>query len=145
MKLSLTELAALRVAVKRNDDSKLSEKLKRQFKKGLRKEVRVQLLYTEVNDYQELWKVVGEEKYYSRYTYGLPKWYSVCDPLGYAELNQTLPEDIIFIVCDDEGNELFGLSNLEGAILPTLEEMCIIEWIIRNRISGCRLSVKEQL
>lgn len=129
---TLQELASLRMAYKRNNDSKLNkEELKEQFASGDYKAVKVQLYNTEVNSYQELWKVVGEDKYYSRYIFGKPIWYYVADPLGYAELDRTCPDNIIFIICDMNGNELFGTSNLHGAEFPTFDEACINEW---NRI-----------
>ncbi len=133
MKLNLQELAALRVAKKRNTDENLSENLKKQYSAGDYTTIKVTLKYSEVNSYQELWQVVGEEKYYSRYVCGIPVWYSVCDPLGYAELNDVMPDNVIFIVCDSNGEELFGSSNIDGAVFPTLEETCIKEWY---RIKG---------
>ena len=133
---TLRELAELRVLNKRKDkDSfnkyyeKASDKIKTQFNSGEYKEIKVFLRYNEVNDYQELWQVVGEERYYSRYTaYHPSRWYYVCDPLGYAELDREVPGNVMFVVCNEDGEPLFGSSNVFGAVFPTFEEMCHLEW-----------------
>lgn len=75
------------------------------------REIKVQLYSGEDDNYVELWKTVeeieGKHRYYGRYTYGDEgTWYSVCDPLGYCELNAPIADDVMFICCDENGNEV---------------------------------------
>ena len=75
------------------------------------REIKVQLYRGEDDNYVELWKTVeeieGKHRYYGRYTYGNEgTWYSVCDPLGYCELNAPMADDVMFICCDENGNEV---------------------------------------
>lgn len=97
------------------------------------KEIRVQLYRGENDNYVELWKTVekinGKHKYYGRYTYGDEgTWYSVCDPLGYCELNAPMADSVIFICCDDSGNEVIRYSNADGNKLPKFENVIKREW-----------------
>lgn len=67
---------------------------------------------SQANDcFVEVWKVIGEKKYFARYVCGLPVWYFVCDPMGYCELDHACPDDYVFEVCDQDGNVLFKDSN----------------------------------
>ena len=93
------------------------------------KEIKVQLYANENDDYNELWKVVGEEKYYARHTYhnqGI--WYYVCDPLGYCELDHMVKEDVTFIMCDSEGNECFRYANGQPNPLPKFDDYIKLQW-----------------
>lgn len=84
------------------------------------KEIKVHKYYDENDCYVELWKVVGEEKYYGRYTYNNEgTWYYVADPLGYCELDSKVSSDIVFILCDEKGNEYYRYSNGQPNPLPT--------------------------
>ncbi len=95
----------------------------------MRKEIRVQLYRGENDDYVELWKVVGEKKYYGRYTYNDEgTWYTVCDPLGYCELNTTVSKEITFIICDCNGKELFRHRNGEPNPLPKFDTFVKMQW-----------------
>ncbi|WP_346961315.1 hypothetical protein [Clostridium sp.] len=92
------------------------------------KEVQVQLNRTEDGNYNELWKVVGENQYYARHVYhGQGIWYYVSDPLGYCELDYPVKDDTIFTICDSKGNELFRNSNANEPF-PTLEIVTMNEW-----------------
>ena len=78
-------------------------------------EYRVTIHSEEDDSYVELWQLVGQEKYIARYTYGPKRWYYVSDPLGYRELNHAIKDDVIIIVCDRNGNELFRTNNADGS------------------------------
>lgn len=89
----------------------------------------------ENDNYVELWKTVekinGKHKYYGRYTYGDEgTWYSVCDPLGYCELNAPMADSVIFICCDDSGNEVIRYSNADGNKLPKFENVIKINYFM---------------
>ena len=97
------------------------------------KEIKVKLKYHENDDYNELWLEIngrGNNRYYARHTYGWTgTWYFVSDPLGYCELDHPCPDDYIFIVCDQKGNELFRSCNGDDSCnFPCLRAMEIDEW-----------------
>ncbi len=93
------------------------------------KEIKVYLYANENDDYNELWKVVDEEKYYARHTFNNEGiWYYVCDPLGYCELDYKVPDDVTFIMCDSEGNEYFRYSNGEPNPLPKFADYIKMQW-----------------
>lgn len=93
------------------------------------KEIRVYKYAEENGSYNELWKVVGEEKYYVRATESRwCSWYSVCDPLGYCERNEYMPEDVMFVLCDEEGNEYMRYSNGMDNPLPKFEDFVKEKW-----------------
>ena len=97
------------------------------------REIKVQLYRGEDDNYVELWKTVeeieGKHRYYGRYTYGNEgTWYSVCDPLGYCELNAPIADDVMFICCDENGNEVIRYSNADGNKLPKFETVIKREW-----------------
>lgn len=97
------------------------------------KEIKVKLHYGENGDYVELWKVIkpvpGEPKYYGRYTYmDEGTWYYVSDPLGNCELSHSVPGDVMFILCDEKGNECTRYSNADENRLPKLETVIKNEW-----------------
>lgn len=84
------------------------------------KEIKVYKYYDENDCYVELWKVVGEEKYFGRYdSNNEGTWYYVADPLGYCELDGKVSRDIVFILCDEKGNEYYRYSNGQSNPLPT--------------------------
>ena len=111
---TMQEIAALKVALKRNSkehledwiarwESKNGDLLLEQFEKGISQEIQIQIYYHENDNYDELWKVVGTPKgeagkYYVRATEYGGYWYTVCDPLGYCERNYTVKEDVLFII-----------------------------------------------
>ena len=93
------------------------------------KEIKVYLYANENDDFNELWKVVDEEQYYARHTFGNEGiWYYVCDPLGYCELDYKVPNDVTFIMCDSEGNEYHRYSNGEPNPLPKFADYIKIQW-----------------
>lgn len=98
------------------------------------KEIKVKLYSSENDDYVELWEVINKEpntpKYFGRYTYrNAGIWYTICDPLGYCELNSRVKEDIMFILCDENGNEYCRYSNGQENPLPTFETVIKNEWV----------------
>lgn len=101
------------------------------------KEIKVQIKYGENDSYVELWKVINERKYYGRYTYGNEgTWYYVSDPLGYCELDRPVEDDVMFIICDENGNECVRYSNADGNKLPKFETVIKAEWKkVRENIS----------
>lgn len=102
------------------------------------KEIKVRLYQSENDSYIELWKVLnpkkGSPQYYGRYMYqnaGL--WVYVSDPLEYCERDCDVPDDVVFILCDENGNECFRYSNADENPLPTLEDVIKAEW---NKVKG---------
>lgn len=143
---TMQEVAALKVAIKRNSrkhledwilkwESKNGELLLEQFEKGISKEIQIQIYYHENDNYDELWKVVGTPrgeagKYYIRATDFGGYWYTVCDPLGYCERNYTVKEDVLFIICNPDGKPIGASSNVNPKF-PTLKQKAKEEW---NRV-----------
>jgi len=101
--------------------------------RNARKGIRVKKYQEENDSYVELWKVIepenGKPQYYGRYTYhGEGKWYYVADPLGYCELDHAVSEDVMFICCDDNGNECVRYSNADENPLPTFGVFMRNKW-----------------
>lgn len=95
----------------------------------MEKEIKVCLYAHENDSYHELWKVIGEERYYVRSTFNDEgTWSSVSDPLGYCEPDTTMPDDVMFVLCDAEGNEYFRYSNAQRNPLPKLETYINMQW-----------------
>lgn len=97
------------------------------------KEIKVQLYRNENDSYVELWKTLepvnGKPKYYGRYTYAdLGTWYYVCDPLGYCELDSQVKDDIMFIICDENGNECVRYSNADENPIPKFSTYMKKKW-----------------
>ena len=140
---TMQEVAVLKVALKRNSreyledwiakwESKNGELLLEQFEKGISQEIQIQIYYHENDNYDELWKVVGTPKgeagkYYVRATDFGGYWYTVCDPLGYCERNHTVKEDVLFIICNPDGNPIGASSNVNPKF-PTLKQKARAEW-----------------
>lgn len=140
---TMQELAALRVALKRNSKEHLEEwiskyktnnanKLLEQFDAGISKEIQIQIYYHENDDYNELWKVVGTPKgtsgaYYVRATECGGFWYTVGDPLGYCERDCSVKNDVLFIICNSEGEPVGASSNINPTF-PTLKQAAGKEW-----------------
>ena len=80
------------------------------------KEYRVKFYSEEDGSYVELWKLVDQEKFIARHTWGPKCWYYVSDPLGYRELDHPMRDDVTVIVCDQNGNELFRTSNADDSV-----------------------------
>lgn len=97
------------------------------------KEIKVRLYRDENDDFVELWKVIdhikGEPMYYGRYMYGNSgTWYTVCDPLGYCELNSTVKDNVVFVLCGEDGEEYYRYSNADENPLPTFQSYIKMEW-----------------
>jgi len=97
------------------------------------KEIKVKLYRNEDDNYVELWQVVehkqGTPKYYGRYTYGTEgTWYYICDPLGYCELDYPVKDDVVFILCDDNNNEVLRYSNADKNPLPKFNLFMKQKW-----------------
>lgn len=140
---TMREVAALRVAMKRNSKehletwilkhkSKNEKLLLKQFDAGISKEIQIQICYHENDSYNELWKVVGTPKgtagtYYVRATEGGGYWYTVGDPLGYCERDCGVENDVLFIICNPSGEPVGASSNI-NPIFPTLKQAAKKEW-----------------
>lgn len=97
------------------------------------KEIKVRLYHGENDYFVELWEVVEEmagiPKYFGRYTYGNEgTWYFVSDPLGYCELDHAVSDDVVFILCDEDGNECMRYSNADKNPLPKFEDVMKKKW-----------------
>lgn len=97
------------------------------------KEIKVRKHADENDSFVELWKVLdhvkGEPEYYGRYTYGFEgTWYYVADPLGYCELDHPVKDDVVFICCDENGNECVRYSNVDKNPLPTFKAFMQEKW-----------------
>lgn len=82
-------------------------------------ERRVRLKYTENDCYIELWQVIDSsnkhDRYVGRYTAGGGEWVKISDPLGYCEMDYSFSPDVVFILCDKNGKELFRSRNGDGS------------------------------
>lgn len=82
-------------------------------------ERRVRLKYPENDSYIELWQDIdspnNHARYVGRYTADGGEWVKICDPLGYCEMDHSFGPDVVFIVCDKKGNELFRSCNGDGS------------------------------
>lgn len=66
----------------------------------------------ENDDYVELWQSINNPNcYFGRLTLYGGIWYTVCDPLGYCEINNSCPETWTFRVHGYNGNYLFDSHN----------------------------------
>lgn len=93
------------------------------------KEIKVRLYAHENDCYVELWKVLDKNCYYGRYTFGDEGiWYYVCDPLGYCELDSPVPDDVYFVMCDDDGDPIARYCNADCNPLPKFETYIKNEW-----------------
>lgn len=140
---TMQEVAALKVALKRNSKEYLEEWISQhntnnakdmfeQFTAGIRQEIPIQIYYHENDDYNELWKVVGTPKgtagtYYVRATDCGGYWYTVGDPLGYCERDCGVKNDVLFIICNPSGEPVGASSNI-NPIFPTLKQTARAEW-----------------
>jgi len=96
------------------------------------KEIKVK--YIEQENYLELWKAIkaekGEPKYYGRDIGGADRtWVYISNPECYREIDGPVPDDVIFVVCDEKNHECLRDSN--GHHNPdflTLEETIMEEW-----------------
>lgn len=98
------------------------------------KTVKVRLMCPEDDSYVELWEAIdhkeGEPSYYGRFTYqDQGTWYYVSDPLGYRELDHSVPDTVTFIACDSDGNECCRYSNADKNPLPKLENVWKNQWL----------------
>ena len=97
------------------------------------KEIKVKLYRQEDGNYVELWEVINPQennsKYYGRYTYhDVGTWYYVADPLGLCELDHVVENDIMFILCGENGDEYFRYSNAEENPLPKFKTYMKQKW-----------------
>lgn len=97
------------------------------------KEIKVKLYRQEDGNYVELWEVINPQennsKYYGRYTYhDIGTWYYVADPLGLCELDHVVENDIMFILCGENGDEYFRYSNAEENPLPKFKTYMKQKW-----------------
>lgn len=97
------------------------------------KEIKVKLYAYENDSFVELWKTINpkenEPKYFGRYTYmDEGTWYYVSDPLGYCELSHAVENDVMFVLCDEKGNEYCRYSNADKNPLPKFETVMKRKW-----------------
>lgn len=97
------------------------------------KEIKVRKFRDENDDYVELYKVIDRQEntpeYFGRYTYAdQGEWYYISDPLGYCEMESAVPDDVMFIICDESGNECCRYSNADENPLPKFDTVIDQEW-----------------
>lgn len=94
-----------------------------------KKEYKVKIIITENDDFNEIWQVIGENSYFARHTL-YNTWFFVNDaPYGYCELDHACPKEYVFIVCDQDGKELFRSTNGDSSsAFPAYPKVCITEW-----------------
>lgn len=101
------------------------------------KEIKVK--YVDEENYLEIWKVLSPEsgmpKYYGRdICYAERDWVYVADPEGYREKEGYVPDDVVFIVCNEKGKEFIRDSNgNHNQNFKTKEETIMEAW---NTVSG---------
>lgn len=100
------------------------------------KQINVKLHHISDGEYLEVWESKAEKGqkplFFGRITHGGYEWVTLCDaPYGYCEVNYTVSDDVEFIVCDNDWNELFRDGNgtgYENHGFPSLENLCHTEW-----------------
>lgn len=96
--------------------------MKRQFKAGIAKECLVTKAFEENDSFVETWKFLdGKPGYTGRHTYGNGEWFNrICGVEdGYFEPDSRAREDIVYILCDRNGNALMAAGNGCGCNFPT--------------------------
>lgn len=92
------------------------------------KAVKVNYMFDSDGEYLEIWKVVGEKKYYGRRNYPKDRksWCVIHDaPYGYCEISHDCDEDKVFVVCDPKGKRLFESRNGDDSSqFPSYDEAC---------------------
>ena len=139
MKYDLTSMRLLRISYNGKNPLLIKDNdiLLAQYNSGPYAERLVRLIRPEDDNFNELWEAKNEfdyKEYFCRNVFGNnPTWYTVSDPFGYCELNSRVKDNVCFIVCDSNWNELFGTSNLTGADFPTFRQKVMEEWnLIKN-------------
>lgn len=136
MKYDLTSMRLLRISYHGKNPLLIKDMydgiLLAQYNSGPYVEKTVRLIRPEDDNYNELWEskdLSGNKEYFCRNVFGnKPTWYTVSDPFGYCELSSRVKDNVCFIVCDNNWNELFGTSNLTGADFPTFKQKVKEEW-----------------
>ena len=74
--------------------------------------IKITFLHDNPGNYKTTFKEIGKENYYNRIEYGDSGcWYTAYPSNGYWENNSKVKDDIVFEVCDVDGNLLFNESN----------------------------------
>lgn len=99
-------------------------------------ERKVRLHHVDVGFCLEVWEVErmpGRKQYYiGRETVGAREWYTLFDaPNGYCEPSTTIRADVVFILCDDDWNELTRDSN-DRTKFPLSKTMSIEEFVSKT-------------
>lgn len=107
-------------------------------------EIKVYKIKDENDSYVELWKECEGERIFGRYTYGAcGTWYTVCDPFGYCELNTTIRDDVVFVVCDKNGKEFYRYSNADENPVPKFEDVARKKWAEVAKNNNLKFNVEN--
>ena len=108
-------LAAGKTTISNGTEAMLS-----QLNAGISKEYRVAKAFDENDSFVETWRFLDGKGYTGRNTYS-STWYDyICGVEdGYFEPNAPAHEDVVYILCDQNGNELMVAGNGCGCDFPT--------------------------
>ena len=113
-----------------------SKEMNNQLEAGISEEVRVCKAFEENDSFVETWRFLDKNGYTGRMTAGSCEWFDyICGVgSGYCEPNAPARDDIVYILCDKDGNALMAAGNGCGCDFPTAGKF--IEQFCRETISS---------
>lgn len=136
--LTMKELAEVKAAIAKGATTiEGSKEIQRQFKAGIREEIKVVKAYDENDSYVETYvyledidKPLEKHRYTGRHTYGGGTWYDyICGVAdGYFEPNAMAKDDVVYIICKPDGTPMCAVGNGCGCSFPTPMEYAEKWW-----------------
>lgn len=136
--LTMEELAKVKEAIAAGATTiEGSKDMQRQFKAGIRKEIKIVKAFDENDVFIETYKYLEdydkdmeESRYTGRITYGGGTW---CDYIsgvadGYFEPNAREKDDVVYIICKSDGTPIIAAGNGCGCSFPTAEAYAYRWW-----------------
>lgn len=145
--LTMKELAEVKAAIANGATTiEGSKDMQRQFKAGVRKEIKVVKAFDENDCFVETYKYLEdldkdmeESRYTGRFTYGGGEWISrICGVAdGYCEPDSRAKDDVVYIICKADGTPICAAGNGCGCSFRTAEEYAdrwFKKWAAENAV-----------
>ena len=145
--LTMKELAEVKAAIANGATTiEGSKDMQRQFKAGIREEIKVVKAFDENDSYVETYKYLEdldkdmeESRYTGRITYGGGTWFDYISGIadGYFEPNAGAKDDVVYIICKPDGTPLVAAGNGCGCSFRTAEEYAdrwFKKWAAENAV-----------